>query len=99
RRDVDATFELACRLFAEFDAHPISPDFQVERRKKTARVAQPTVQITKAFSPASVAKGYLRGMGLRPFLERTDLSDELLGFATAAFFGGRAEMRIRHQAV
>jgi len=100
RRDVDATFELACRLFAEFDAHPISPDFHAGRTSRhRERTRAGTVQITKAFSPARIAKGYLRAMGITPFLERSDISSGALGFATAAFYGGRAECRLRQLVV
>lgn len=51
---------------------------------------------TKAFSPASVGKAYLRAMGIRPVLERQpDFPKDVLGWAMAAYYGGRAECRIR----
>jgi hypothetical protein len=54
------------------------------------------LQPTKAFSPASIGKAYLRAMGIRPILERfPDFAPEILGYSMAAFFGGRAECRIR----
>lgn len=54
------------------------------------------LQATKAYSPASVGKGYLRTMGVTPFLERQpDFPKRILGHAMAAFFGGRAEAHIR----
>ncbi len=47
-------------------------------------------------SPASLAKGYLEQMGLRPPLTRQpDLDPELLGRSMSAYYGGRAECRIR----
>ncbi len=55
---------------------------------------------SKAFSPASIAKAYLRAMGIRPILERqADFPKDILGFAMSAFYGGRAECRIRRTAV
>jgi len=55
------------------------------------------LQPTKAFSPASVGKAYLKAMGIRPPLEKwSDFPAELLGVAMTAYFGGRAECRIRH---
>jgi hypothetical protein len=49
-----------------------------------------------AYSPASLAKATLRGLGVRPVLERHPNTDpELLGLAMSAFYGGRAECRIR----
>jgi len=58
------------------------------------------LQPTKAYSPASVAKAYLRAMGVQPILTRQlDFSREHLGYAMAAYYGGRAECRIRHTPV
>jgi hypothetical protein len=50
----------------------------------------------KAYSSASIAKAYFRAMGLRPAAEQFKrLSRKSLGQAMSAFFGGRAEVRIR----
>lgn len=55
---------------------------------------------TKAFSPASVGKAYLREMGITPPLERwPDFPPEVLGYAMTAYYGGRAECRIRRTPV
>lgn len=55
-----------------------------------------TLPPTRAYSPASVGKGYLDAMHIKPILERQpDFPDEVLGYAMAAYFGGRAECRIR----
>lgn len=52
---------------------------------------------SRAYSPASIGKAYLRSMGIRPVLERQpDFPSERLGQAMSAYFGGRAECRIRH---
>jgi hypothetical protein len=52
--------------------------------------------ITHAYSPASIGKAYLATMGILPVLERQpDFPKPILGRAMAAFFGGRAECRIR----
>jgi len=54
------------------------------------------LQPTKAFSPASIGKSYLHGMGITPILERqSDFPEAYLGFAQTAFFGGRASAHIR----
>lgn len=58
------------------------------------------LQPTKAYSPASIAKAYLRAMGVRPIIERQpDFPRDVLGYAMAAYYGGRAECRIRHTPV
>ncbi len=58
------------------------------------------LQVTKAYSPASIGKAYLRAMGIRPILERQpDFPREYLGYAQSAFFGGRTSAHIRKVAV
>jgi hypothetical protein len=54
------------------------------------------LQPTKAYSPASIGKAYLRAMGITPILERqSDFPATYLGFAQTAFFGGRTSAHIR----
>ena len=54
------------------------------------------LQPTKAYSPASIGKAYLRSMGISPILERQpDFPAAYLGFAQTAFFGGRTSAHIR----
>ncbi len=54
------------------------------------------LQATKAYSPASIGKAYLRAMGIKPILERQpDFPPEYLGYAESAFFGGRTSVHIR----
>lgn len=78
RRDVEATAELAEKLLAEYDRHPIE------------------LQETKAYSPASIGKAYLRAMSITPVLERQpDFPPRFLGYAQAAFIGGRTSAHIR----
>lgn len=53
-----------------------------------------------AYSPASLAKAVLRGLGVQPVLTRhPDTDPELMGLAMSAFYGGRAECRIRKSEV
>jgi hypothetical protein len=55
-----------------------------------------TLQVTKAYSPASIGKAILRAMGIRPVLERQpDFPAARLGHAQSAFFGGRTSAHIR----
>ncbi len=55
-----------------------------------------SLQPTKAYSPASIGKAYLRAMGITPVLERQpDFPATYLGFAQTAFFGGRTSAHIR----
>jgi hypothetical protein len=50
----------------------------------------------QAFSPAGVAKGYLRVTGITPLATRaTTVTPEVLGYFMAAYLGGRSEERIR----
>jgi hypothetical protein len=50
----------------------------------------------RAFSPATLGRSYWHTMGLRPTADRLDgLPDEINGWGMEAFYGGRAECRIR----
>jgi len=50
----------------------------------------------RAFSPASIGKAYLRAMRImEPMRKFKNLPPEIHGIAMAAYFGGRAECRIR----
>ncbi|MEQ8832823.1 MAG: hypothetical protein RIB67_00100 [Miltoncostaeaceae bacterium] len=52
--------------------------------------------VTSVRSPATLAKGYLDTMGLQaPLVRQPDLDPQLLGKGMAAYYGGRAECRIR----
>lgn len=58
------------------------------------------LQATKAYSPASIGKAYLRAMGIAPVMQRqSSFPKERMGHAQAGFVGGRAGARIRKQAV
>jgi hypothetical protein len=90
RHDVRATGELAEKLLVEYALHPISPDFTPTPEPKIA------LQATKAYSPASIGKAYLGAMGIAPPLRRwPTFPGDVIGKATTAFYGGRAECRIR----
>jgi len=50
----------------------------------------------RAYSPASIAKAYLTAMGIRaPAVRFAAVPPEVLGYAMASYYGGRAEARIR----
>lgn len=50
----------------------------------------------RAYSPASIGKAYLRKMGIaEPMRKFKDLPPKIHGIAMAAYYGGRAECRIR----
>lgn len=49
-----------------------------------------------AYSPASIGKAYLRAMGIEePMRKFDDISPRVHGIAMSAYYGGRAESRIR----
>jgi hypothetical protein len=55
-----------------------------------------SLQVTKAFSPASIGKSYLRDARIDPILHRQpDFPKEFLGYAQSAFYGGRTSAHIR----
>ncbi len=54
------------------------------------------VDPSAVYSPASIAKGYLRAMGItEPATRAPHVSPRHLGIAASAYFGGRAEVRLR----
>jgi hypothetical protein len=48
-----------------------------------------------AYSPASVAKGYLEAMGIVTPAAKFKLSEKNLGIAMQSYYGGRSETRVR----
>jgi len=53
----------------------------------------------KAYSPASIAKAYLEAMNIARPAKHFNANDKELGIAMQAYYGGRAECRIRKTAV
>ncbi len=53
----------------------------------------------RAYSPASIAKGYLEAMKIKPPEEKFNVSRKNLGIAMGSFMGGRSETRLRLQEV
>jgi len=53
----------------------------------------------KAVSPASIGKAYLGAMGIVPPARKFDTPDYIQGIASQAYFGGRAECKIRNTPV
>src|SRR5262249_32628537 len=52
-----------------------------------------------AMSAASITKAFLDKMRIEQPSKKFNLSDEVLGQCMQAYFGGRSEIRIRHQEV
>ncbi len=50
----------------------------------------------RAYSAASIAKAYLDAMGIIPPRDKFKTPHRMLGIAMQAYYGGRAECRIRH---
>jgi hypothetical protein len=58
------------------------------------------ITASRAFSPASLAKAALAAQGIVPHRQRpTEIPAEVQGYFMSAFYGGRAECRIRHTEV
>ena len=54
------------------------------------------LQVTKAYSPASIGKAYLQAMGVTPIMARMpNFHKRYCGYAESAFFGGRASAHVR----
>jgi hypothetical protein len=83
RQDVRCTVDVLNALKREFDRHPVN-----KRRIE--------LYPDKAVSPASVGKAYLRAMGKTPPARKFAVPDYIQGIASQAYFGGRAECKIRN---
>ena len=86
RQDVRCTVDALNSLKEEFDKHPVNKH-RIE------------LYPDKAVSPASVGKAYLRAMGITPPRDKFAVPDYIHGIASQAYFGGRAECRIRNTPV
>jgi hypothetical protein len=53
----------------------------------------------RAYSAASIAKAFLKTMGVISPRQKFGLDDETFGFCMQGYYGGRAEIRIRHTPV
>jgi hypothetical protein len=53
------------------------------------------LQPERAYSPASIAKAYLRALGVKTPREKFAISEITMGNAMQSYYGGRAEVRIR----
>ena len=59
----------------------------------------PNLLADKCYSPASLAKAYMREMGILLPKEKFKIPNEINGIAMQAYFGGRAEVHIRRTRV
>lgn len=57
------------------------------------------LQATRAYSPATIGKGYLKQMGVPAPAMHHAIDPRILGWAMSDYYGGRAECRIRRTPV
>lgn len=101
--DLGATQALFIATAGEWTKHPFVPLPGPPPAPGSLPSALPELDpnafvITRAFSPASLGKAYLRAMGIRPSLvHHAQFPKELLGYAMAAYYGGRSECHIRRK--
>jgi hypothetical protein len=90
RQDVRATWALYKALRGEYVRHPFATFANERRKPKLGRY------MGQLYSSASIAKQYLRLLGIAPLLQKQpDFNRRHLGKAMAAYFGGRADVRVR----
>jgi len=82
--DVICTAELYQAVMTEYYKHPIAD----------------ILPAGKAFSPATVGKAYYKVMNIKPLKDKQpDFPKDVLGFAMASYYGGRAEGHYRNQPI
>lgn len=85
RHDTIITAELAFAALDRFDKHPVS---------RAQRTPGPLSECS-VYSGASIAKAYLKLMGVRPRLEsQPDFPKRVLAATMEAYYGGRTESRL-----
>jgi hypothetical protein len=90
RQDVRATWALYKALRTEYARHPFATFAHERAKPKTGRY------MGELYSSASIAKQYLRCMGIKPLLQKQPrFPRKLLGKGAASYFGGRADVRVR----
>jgi hypothetical protein len=57
------------------------------------------LQASRAFSPATIGRGYLKTMGITPPRKKQKWAPRFLGWSMSAYYGGRSECRIRRTPV
>ena len=94
RQDVRATWALFKALRHEYQRHPFATFANERRKPKHGRY------MGQLYSSASIAKQYLRLLGIEPLLRKQPrFNRRYLGYASAAYFGGRADVRLRKRDV
>ena len=53
------------------------------------------LQASRAFSPATIGRSYLKTMGVQPPRKKQRWDERFLGWSMSAYYGGRSECRIR----
>jgi len=67
-------------------------------RVRFCRLGLTETRIDRVYSEASIGKGLLRQMGIRPWRELAcDFPPSLSGIIMSAYYGGRAEVRLRRK--
>jgi len=91
------------RIYADYVTYCREDVTATERlceRALTAFLRHPiSLQATRAYSPATIGKGYLKAMGITPPAKRHAIDPRILGHAMSAYYGGRSECRIRRTPV
>ena len=85
-------------------------DYNIQDVKSTAELYQKALErykmfnlnkeVNELYSPASIGKGYLEQMGIKPFLEQNPkFPKSLIGNIMSSYFGGRTEAQIVHRSI
>lgn len=85
------------REYIDYNRGDVEKTYDLYRKLAAEHARHPIdLPLTQALSPAAVAKAYLRAMGLEPLLVKApEFPVARLGHASTAYYGGRAECRVR----
>lgn len=87
-------------LMIEYAMHDVQTTWEcyVELISRLEQLQLPELAAEKVYSAASLGKGYLRQMGIKPWQKcQPDFPPQLIANILGSYFGGRSEIRIRRE--
>ena len=83
--------------YIDYNRDDVGATYRLYQKLAAEHARHPVdLPLTQCLSPAAIGKAYLRAMGIKPILGKCpDFPVERIGQATTAYYGGRAECRVR----
>ncbi len=90
------THDKITRKYVEYNLNDVDATYSLcLRLKEEYDVYGLDLAINRVYSSASIGKACLKAMGIKPFITKSKIPNEILGKVVASYFGGRSEVKIR----